>query len=146
MRKEYFYTTTVRWTGGRIAPESRVRGTGHIGLTLDLQDVIARYNPEDLLLAALSARHMLRYLQLCADRGIVVSDYVDTAIGSMQESDYGGGHFTNVELRPRVRISAGDIKVAAELHVLANRLSFIANSVRFPVGSRAIVQLASVGS
>ena len=32
--------------------------------------VVIRYNPEDLLVASLSACHMLWYLHLCAEAGI----------------------------------------------------------------------------
>ena len=37
----------------------------------------SRYNPEELLVASLSSCHMLWFLHLCADNGIVVVDYVD---------------------------------------------------------------------
>src|ERR1700675_2892610 len=43
------------------------------------------YTPEELLLAALSACHMLSFLHLCADAGIVVTEYQDAAVGSMSE-------------------------------------------------------------
>ena len=46
----------------------------------------ARYNPEDLLVASLSACHMLWYLHLCAEARIVVLDYVDQAAGVMVET------------------------------------------------------------
>src|ERR1700739_4738419 len=46
----------------------------------------ARYNTEDLLVASLSACHMLWYLHLCATNGISVLAYHDTALGVMEES------------------------------------------------------------
>src|SRR5499427_7128682 len=45
----------------------------------------ARYNPEELLVGALSACHMLWVLHLCADAGIVITDYTDEASGEMVE-------------------------------------------------------------
>src|SRR5262249_12394697 len=42
-----------------------------------------RYNPEELFVAALSSCHMLWYLHLCADAGIVVVSYQDNAEGTM---------------------------------------------------------------
>ena len=42
----------------------------------------ARWNPEELLVASLSTCHMLWYLHLCADAGVVVTDYVDRATAS----------------------------------------------------------------
>jgi len=93
-----------------------------------------RYNPEDLLVASLSACHMLAYLHLCAVSGVVVEAYVDDASGTMVETAKTGGHFTEVILRPRVTVSAtSDRSLADQLHHKAHGLCFIANSVNFPV-------------
>ncbi len=51
----------------------------------------ARWNPEDLLLASLSACHKLWFLGLCAQAGIVVTAYEDQATGEMEEERTGGG-------------------------------------------------------
>jgi len=94
----------------------------------------ARYNPEELLVASLSACHMLWFLHLCADAGIVVTEYHDDATGAMAETDDGGGHFTQVTLRPVVKVAGQvDPEVARRLHERAHHLCFIANSVNFPV-------------
>jgi organic hydroperoxide reductase OsmC/OhrA len=94
----------------------------------------ARYNPEELLVASLSACHMLSYLHLCAVNNIVVTEYEDEASGTMEETPEGGGAMTRVLLRPKVRISpASESAKAAELHHRAHELCFIASSVRFPV-------------
>src|SRR5262249_14450588 len=45
----------------------------------------ARYNPEELLVGALSACHMLWALHYCADAGIVITTYMDEAHGEMAE-------------------------------------------------------------
>lgn len=93
-----------------------------------------RYNPEELLVAALSACHMLSYLHVCADAGVVVTDYVDEAEGVMVTTKDGGGHFTGVTLRPTVTVAEGsDPGLAKELHEKAHHLCFIASSVNFPV-------------
>ncbi|HWC65379.1 MAG TPA: OsmC family protein [Thermoanaerobaculia bacterium] len=94
----------------------------------------ARWNPEDLLVSALSACHMLSYLHLCAVSGIVVTAYEDRASGEMRETGDGGGRFVSAVLRPRVTISQGDVELARELHEKAHHLCFIAASVDFPVG------------
>lgn len=93
----------------------------------------SRYNPEDLLVASLSACHMLWYLHLCADAKIIVTDYVDDAVGAMVETPDGGGHFEEVVLRPAVIIREGDAALATKLHGRAHHLCFIASSVNFPV-------------
>ena len=94
----------------------------------------SRYNPEELLVASLSACHMLWYLHLCAVNKIIVTDYHDTASGVMEEATDGSGKFVRVELRPVVKISPGDDRARAlALHAEAHRYCFIANSVNFPV-------------
>lgn len=76
---------------------------------------------------------MLWYLHLCADAGIVVTDYRDEAHGMMETTAEGGGRFTEVVLRPRVTIARGDVARARALHDDAHRLCFIASSMNFPV-------------
>jgi organic hydroperoxide reductase OsmC/OhrA len=93
-----------------------------------------RYNPEELLVAALSSCHMLAYLHLCAVNHVVVEEYQDSAVGVMEETPDGSGHFVGATLHPVVKISAGDPAKALELHHDAHKLCFIANSVNFPVG------------
>lgn len=99
----------------------------------------SRYNPEDLLVAALSACHMLSYLHLCATNGVVVTAYEDHARGTMQEKPDGSGEFTRATLRPRVTISEGNPDKAKELHHRAHELCFIANSVKFSVEVEATI-------
>jgi organic hydroperoxide reductase OsmC/OhrA len=94
----------------------------------------SRYSPEDLLVASVSACHMLWYLHLCSDAGIVVVDYVDDAVGTMTEHADGSGRFSGIVLRPHATIAAGsDAPLAESLHEEAHRKCFIANSVTFPI-------------
>ncbi len=94
----------------------------------------SRYNPEDLLVASLSACHMLAYLHLCAVSQICVTGYSDEPVGVMNEYGDGSGEFVQVTLKPRVRLTAdSDAEKALELHHEAHRLCFIANSVNFAV-------------
>ena len=90
------------------------------------------YNPEDLLITALSACHMLSYLALCARAGIQILAYSDEAFGKMAFYD-GKMRFTEVVLHPEVVIEAGEIHKARSLHHKAHEECFIANSVSFPV-------------
>jgi organic hydroperoxide reductase OsmC/OhrA len=98
----------------------------------------SRYNPEDLLVASLSACHMLSYLHLCAVNHVTVLDYRDSALGLMEENSDGSAQFTRVTLRPTVTISPGDNLDKAQanahaLHTKAHHLCFIARSVNFAV-------------
>lgn len=92
----------------------------------------ARYNPEELLVAALSQCHMLWFLSLAALAGVVVTGYRDRATGTMVEDADGGGRFTEVVLNPEIEVESGAEKIA-HLHEEAHHKCFIANSVNFPV-------------
>ena len=84
-------------------------------------------------MGALASCHMLAYLHLCADAGIVVTEYADDAEGEMVEGD-GTGHFTRVTLHPRTTIGdASRIAEATALHERAHHACFIAQSVNFRV-------------
>jgi organic hydroperoxide reductase OsmC/OhrA len=104
----------------------------------------SRYNPEDLLIASLAACHMLWYLHLCAEAGIVVLAYRDEASGTMEDRGDQGGRFTEAVLRPRVTVRPGsDTDLALRLHERAHALCFVANSVNFPVHHEAQVGVGS---
>jgi organic hydroperoxide reductase OsmC/OhrA len=146
-RKTHHYQTSVEWTGNTGRGTSDYRGfqrahriTAHGKPSIPgssdpaFRGDSARYNPEELLLASLSACHMLWYLHLCADNRIVVTRYIDRAEGTMIETADGGGRFTEVILKPEVAVKAGaDFDLARALHERAHHLCFIANSVNFPV-------------
>jgi organic hydroperoxide reductase OsmC/OhrA len=94
----------------------------------------SRWNPEELLVASLSACHKLWYLHLAAEAGIIVTAYTDRAEGVMEVGRDGAGRFTSVVLRPTVTMAAGsDIELARTLHEPAHEKCFIANSVNFHV-------------
>ena len=148
MIKTHRYTVVVEWTGNTGAGTSGYRsyerrheisaGTQKPPIPGSSDPAFrgdpARWNPEELLVAALSACHKLSYLHLCADAGIVVTAYVDHAEGMMEETSDGSGHFQRATLRPQVTVAPGsDIVRARELHHEAHAKCFIANSVNFPV-------------
>jgi organic hydroperoxide reductase OsmC/OhrA len=92
-----------------------------------------RWNPEEQLIAALAQCHLLSYLHVATQAGVVVESYTDAATGTLHVEADGSGALVEVVLRPVVTISAGDPATALALHAEANRLCFIANSVNFPV-------------
>ena len=93
-----------------------------------------RYNPEELLVGALSACHMLWVLHLCADAGIVVTSYSDEAVGEMVEHPDGSGEFTRVVLRPYMTITDESRTAEAEaIHHRAHEVCALARSVNFHV-------------
>ena len=145
--KEHRYAVHLEWTGNRgegtasykayeRAHELRVEGKPVIPGSSDpaFRGDPARWNPEELLVASLSACHKLWYLHLCATAGVVVTGYVDDAEGIMAEEANGSGRFVRVVLRPRVTLAAGSDRQKAEaLHHDAHAMCFIARSVSFPV-------------
>lgn len=158
MNRIHKYAATIKWTGNK--------GTGTEGYdkydrdhTISVENKAAilassdpkfrgdkrRYNPEELLLASLSSCHMLWYLHLCSDAGVVVVKYTDEAQGTMSETENGGGKFTEVTLNPVVIVrEASMTEKAGELHAKANRLCFIANSVNFPVKHNPTIKVLNI--
>jgi organic hydroperoxide reductase OsmC/OhrA len=163
MIRTHSYDVTVAWTGNRGSGTSGYReyGRDHKVTVSGAEEAerpqpiagssdsafrgdAARWNPEQLLVAALAQCHMLSYLHVCATAGIVVTGYTDEAHGTMTETTDGGGHFTEVVLRPRVTVASPDmVEKAAALHREAHERCFIANSVNFPVRHEAVVLAAS---
>jgi organic hydroperoxide reductase OsmC/OhrA len=93
----------------------------------------SKHNPEDFFLAALSSCHMLWYLHLCADAGVIVTGYEDKARGTLSIEN-GRGRFTEVILHPKVFVADPDmIEKAINLHEEANKFCFIANSCNFEI-------------
>ncbi len=140
------YEATVVWTGDTgvgtrdytaYRRDHVVRFPGKPELTgssdLSYGGDPGKYNPDQLLVASLSACHMLWYLHLAAVGGVVVRGYEDRAEGTLVLDADGGGRFTEAVLRPRVRIASGGVARARALHEEAHRKCFIANSVNFPV-------------
>ena len=107
----------------------------------------ALYNPEDLLLSALTSCHMMSYLYVCAQNNIEVLSYTDDAEGDLEVTPTGSGSFKTVRLKPIVTIKDASQKdLALSLHKKANSLCFIANSCHFPIVHQAtiVIQKASL--
>jgi organic hydroperoxide reductase OsmC/OhrA len=156
VRRTHRYDLAVSWTGNRGSGTSGYRDYGRDhDVSADGRPPIAgsadrvfhgdktRWNPELELLAALSQCHMLSYLHVCATAGVVVTAYEDTPHAAMAETADGGGHFTEVVLRPRVTVlAAGMAEAARELHAEASAKCFIASSVNFPVRHQPVIVTA----
>lgn len=154
--RTHVYAVELAWTGNRGTGTSAYGGYGRTHeLRAPGKPVLPgssdpafrgdadRWNPEELLVASLSACHQLWYLHLCADAGLVVTAYADRAEGVMAEARDGTGRFTGVTLRPRVTLAAGsDAEHALRLHGAAAARCFIARSVNFPVAHEPEVVVA----
>jgi len=155
MNRQHHYSLTITWTGnkgnGTLNYSSYERShmiaiSNKVDLFVSSDPAfrgdMTKHNPEELFVASLSSCHMLWYLHLCSEAGVVVIDYVDNATGLMMEKPDGSGHFTEVTLNPIVTLlERAMIDKANELHKRANELCFIANSVNFPVIHKPITKI-----
>jgi organic hydroperoxide reductase OsmC/OhrA len=144
--REHHYTVDVAWLGNRGTGTSGYRdydrtstveaASKHpIEASADrtFHGEADRWNPEELLVAALSECHMLSFLHVAVKHGVVVTAYSDSAEGTMEQEGE-GGRFTSVTLRPVVTTAAPvDPAEFALMHHEANAVCFIARSVSFPV-------------
>ena len=147
MARQHDYTARVEWTGNRGEGTRTYRGYDR---TWDIatpgKPVIhcsndpllggdpGLPNPEDLLLASLSACHMLWYLHLASAAGIVVHAYRDDPVGIGETSPNGAGRFVSATLKPHIIVEAGaDLGEAEAIHHRVHEFCFIARSVNFPV-------------
>src|ERR1700722_2568460 len=155
MDHEHHYAITTTWTGNRgegtknyraYARDHEISAGGKSAPVAGSSDKsfrgdASRYNPEELLIASLSACHMLWFLHLCAEADIVVTDYRDSATGTMAEHSDGSGEFVRVTLHPHVVITSPDrIAEATGLHAKAHHLCYIARSVNFAVEHEPVVK------
>jgi len=141
------YTTRILWTGNRGEGTAHYRaydrtwdiavlGKAVVRCSNDplLGGDPAKMNPEDMLLSALAACHMLWYLHYASEAGIVVTGYTDAPVGLGEVGRGGAGRFLKVTLRPHVVVAAGtDLAAAEAIHHRIDAVCFIARSVNFPV-------------
>ncbi|MER7083288.1 Organic hydroperoxide reductase OsmC/OhrA [Saccharopolyspora antimicrobica] len=151
------YQVDVVWTGNTGQGTSsyrsyerthEVRADGKDAIDASADPVFLgdadRYNPEELLVASLSQCHMLWFLHLAADSGVVVTGYHDQARGYLAENPDGTGQFESVELAPVVTVSdRASIDVAEALHERAHELCYIAKAVNFPVNCTPTTRIAN---
>ena len=156
MMGEHRYELTTTWTGNRGAGTTGYRDYDR-AVTVEIPgkpDLLAsadkpfrgdpsRWNPEDMLLAALSECHLLSYLHACVQAGVVVTGYRDEASGVLALDGSGGGAFREVVLHPQVTVAeAAMVDAALAAHAQAHQWCFIANSVNFPVRHEATIGVA----
>lgn len=140
------YELDLTWTGNSGAGTSGYRtyrrdvlarsgGRPDLELSADkpFRGDPSRWNPEVLLLAALSECHLLSLLHVAVNHGVTVTAYKDSPVATMEQEGI-GGRFTRVLLRPRVTITdPAQVGLMDQLHREAGQACFIASSVNFPV-------------
>src|SRR5680860_79571 len=146
-RKQHTYTSKIIWTGNSGTGNSTYHGyertwdlaiDGKMPVSCSNDPLLggdkSKYNPEDLLLSALSSCHMLWYLHLCIDAGVVVLSYEDQPQATGELESGGKGRFLSATLKPKIVISDGsNLEKARLIHGDVDQYCFIARSVNFPV-------------
>ncbi|MEL7212442.1 MAG: OsmC family protein [Pseudomonadota bacterium] len=149
------FTSHIVWTGNRGTGTSAYRaydrswsvrtpGKPEIQCSNDpaLGGDPTLHNPEDMLLNALSACHMLWFLHLASDAGLIVTAYSDTPEGLGESEPSGAGRFLSATLRPQITLSKGTAAEADAIHGRIHEVCFIARSVNFPVTIEATYSAA----
>lgn len=85
MNKQHNYQVTVKWTGnkGSGTADYRAYEREHSIFVKDKREILCssdpafrgdktKHNPEDLFISSLSGCHMLWYLHLCSEAGVIV--------------------------------------------------------------------------
>jgi organic hydroperoxide reductase OsmC/OhrA len=153
---DHHYALAVEWQGNRGTGTSGYRDYGRTVLLRaeGKPDLLGsadptfrgdadRWNPEELLVAALSQCHLLSYLHSAVNHGVVVVAYADEPVGTMEQVGQ-GGRFTSVVLRPTVTVAeASMVETARAIHHEASTNCFIAASVAFPVTHEPTVLVAA---
>ncbi len=116
-------------------------------ITLDLQTLKAssasefggsegHSDPEQMLAASVSSCHMLTFLAVLANRGILLDQYQDEAVATLGKNAEGQTVVTRITLNPQTAFADGHQQTPEALekfHERAHRACFIANSIRSEV-------------
>lgn len=92
----------------------------------------AAVDPEEAFVASLSSCHMLWFLSIAAKRSFVVSEYTDTARGTMSKNALGKLAITRINLSPDARFGGDRVPSDEEItamHHAAHEECFIAHSI-----------------
>ena len=149
--KQHDYTAHIEWTGNRGPGTTTYRaydrtwniatpGKPVINCSNDplLGGDPDLPNPEDLLIASLSACHMLWYLHLASQAKIIVHAYTDTPTAIGETEPNGAARFLSATLHPKITVAPGTDTAAADaIHPEIHKFCFIARSVNFPVTYQA---------
>lgn len=96
----------------------------------------ARYNAGELFIAAAASSHMLRFLEIASQVGLVVVKYDDDIVGSAHLGSRGDGRIASVTLRPHITVLAGPHATEAEvarMHERAQSMSLVCQSITLPI-------------
>jgi organic hydroperoxide reductase OsmC/OhrA len=142
------YTAEVTWTrphdapflDGRYSRAHRWRFDGGADVPASSSPQVVRtpfsdpagVDPEEALVAALAACHMLFFLDFSKQAGFVVDAYADKAEGVMAKGADGRVRMARATLKPQIRFSGAKRPTPADveaIHHRAHEACYIANTV-----------------
>lgn len=91
------------------------------------------YNPEEMLLSALSSCYMMSFFYLCSLKNIEIANYSDTPIGIVKVNPNGSGQFKEVTLQPSIAIKSCHAQEIEHTFKKAHDYCFIARSCNFNI-------------
>ncbi|WP_438962379.1 OsmC family protein [Nonlabens sp.] len=146
MKKEFIFKVSTKWQQGQFENAkthiSTINGKNDllVSAAREFKGEPHNYNPEDLLLSALSSCHMMSYFYVCQQNGVEIERYIDNTTGILELKSDSSGAFQKVTLNPIVFLKdTSKNELALSLHKKAHELCFIANSVSFPIEIKASI-------
>lgn len=132
---------SAREIGGEYSHESIVTSEKHSALVVSAAEGFGGdtrlWNPEELLMAAISQCHMLSFLYAAHQAGIAIDDYIDETRGTMSYQG-GSGAMTSVTLHPTITTTADHADID-RLHDEAKAMCVLRASVNFPIHLESVV-------
>lgn len=127
------YSRGHRWSfdGGAEVPAS---ASPHV--VPEPLSIATAVDPEEAFVASLASCHLLWFLSIARERGFVVDDYRDEAVGVLGKGADGRLAMTTLTLRPRVAFGgarAPSVQEHERLHHEAHERCFLASSVKTTV-------------
>ncbi|MGY5355813.1 OsmC family protein [Wenyingzhuangia sp. IMCC45467] len=91
------------------------------------------YNPEEMLLSALSSCYMMSFFYICSLKNIEIVSYKDNPMGMVKVNPNGSGQFEEVLLQPSIAIKSCKAKLIEQAFTEAHDYCFIARSCNFNI-------------
>ena len=96
-----------------------------------------------MLIGALSVYHMLWFMHLASDAGLIIQSYEDRAEATGEMLATGASRFLAATLCPEITLQNGsDLNVADQFHEKVHDFCFIARSFSFPAQNAAKYRFA----
>ncbi len=132
------YSREHEWTfdGGLTVPASSSPHVVPLPYSVE-----ANVDPEEAFVASLSSCHMLFFLSIAAKNRFIIDQYIDNAVGIMEEDSDGKVSMTKVTLRPEITFAADtqpSYEKLEQMHHQSHEQCFIANSVKTEVTTEIV--------